>query len=53
MGVPLYVLEERLFRVVNWEDQTQEDLASNFSKKKREDCQLFSLEDRRQAVTIK
>ena len=30
MGVPLYVLEDKLFRVANWEDQTKEDLASNF-----------------------
>ena len=32
-GVPLYVLEDRLFRVANWEDQTKEDLASKFGKR--------------------
>ena len=25
-GPPLYVLEDRLLRVANWEDQTEEDL---------------------------
>ena len=35
MGVPLYVLEDRLFRVDNREDQTKEDLASNSVKEQR------------------
>ena len=30
MGVPPYVLEDRLFGVANQEDQTKEDLASKF-----------------------
>ena len=40
-GVPLYVLEDRLFRVANWEDQTKEDLASKFCKR-REKIAIFS-----------
>ena len=32
-GVPLYVLEDRLLRVANWEDQTKEDLTSKFCKR--------------------
>ena len=34
-GVPLHVLEDRLFRVVNWEDQTKEDLAQKFLREER------------------
>ena len=41
MGVPLYVLEDRLSRVANWEDQTKEDLASKFCKR-REKIANFS-----------
>ena len=40
-GVPLYVLEDRLFRVANWEDQTKEDSASKF-RKRREKIADFS-----------
>ena len=40
-GGPLYVLEDRLFRVANWEDQTREDLASKFSER-RGNIAIFS-----------
>ena len=33
-GVPLYVLEDRLFRVVNWEEKTKEDFSSKFCKRR-------------------
>ena len=40
VGVPLYVLEDRLFRVDNWEDQTKEDLASKFCKRREKIADL-------------
>ena len=48
VGVPLYVLEDGLFRVANWEDQTKEDLASKFCKRREK-----ITEDRRRAFTRK
>ena len=41
MGVTLYILEDRLFRVANWEDQTKEDLAARLCKR-REKIAKFS-----------
>ena len=43
LAVLRYVLEDRLFRVANWEDQIKEDLASKFCKI-REKIAYFSPE---------
>ena len=50
-GVPLYVLEDRLFRVANWEDQTKEDLASTFCQR-REKIAYFSPEKTEDKLSI-
>ena len=41
LGGPLYALEDGLFRVANWEDQTKEDLAPKFCER-REKIANFS-----------
>ena len=51
--VSLYVLEDILFSVANWENQTKEDLASKFCKRREKIAKFLSLEDRRQAFTRK
>ena len=42
MYVILYVLEDRLFRVANWEYQIKEDLASEFCKRRDTKIANFS-----------
>ena len=51
--VSLYVLEDILFRVADCENQTKEDLASKFCKRRKKFSKFLSLEDRRKAFTRK